>query len=77
MKSLKDRIRDVVSEAKETGVVVDARRTAEVLAWTADRPARVGAIAGAVIDEALRQRAAVEVPPTQRSRREEDKASAA
>ncbi len=67
MKSLKEQIQAVVSEARETGVVVEAQRTAETLAGSTARPARIGAIAEAVIDEALRQRAAVEVPPRRRS----------
>ena len=55
MKSLKEQIREIVLEAKQDGIVVDVDRAAEALAGSKDHPARVDAIAEAVVEEGVRQ----------------------
>ncbi len=66
MKSLKEQIREVISDAKVDGDVVDVQRTAEVLAGTPEHRQRVEVIAEAVILEGVRQRAGLEIPPARR-----------
>ncbi len=63
MTSLRDRIRQTVSEARLDGEVIDVRRTAQSLAGAPEKEGRVGVIADAVIREGVRQRAALEIPP--------------